>query len=35
MADYSVNIKAILHGFEKLDTWDAKIKAMSQGVDIP
>ena len=35
MADYSVNIKAILHGFEELDTWDAKIKAMSQGVDIP
>lgn len=35
MADYSVNIKANLQGFEKLDEWDAKIKAMSQGVDIP
>ena len=35
MADYSVNIKAKLQGFEKLDEWDAKIKAMSQGVDIP
>ena len=33
--DYSVEIKAKLQGFEKLDEWDAKIKAMSQGVDIP
>lgn len=33
--DYSVEIKAKLQGFEKLDEWDSKIKAMSQGVDIP